>query len=71
MPLTPSLLSLLAAAVAALRSAGTRSSADSLAECTTVRAVVSECDGLFDCFDSLPGAAIDAIGDLRSAAVAA
>lgn len=71
MSLTPSLLSLLAAAVAALRAAGTRSSADSLAECTSARAVVSECDGLFDCFDSLPGAAIDAIGDLRSAAVSA
>ena len=71
MPLTPRLSSLLAAAVAALLAAGTRSSAESLAECTTARAIASECDGLFDCFDSLPGAAIDAIGDLRSAAVAA
>ena len=69
--MSPALSSLLAAAVAALRAAGTRSSADSLAECATVRAVVSECDGLFDSFDSLPGAAIDAIGDLRSAAVSA
>jgi len=68
--LTPRLSSLLAAAVAALRSAGTRSAAESLAECDSPRSLVSECDGLFDCFDSLPAAAIDAIGDLRSAAVA-
>lgn len=69
--MSPALSSLLAAAVAALRAAGTRSSADSLAECATVHAVVNECNNLFDCFDSLPAGAIDAIGDLRSAAVSA